>query len=121
MELIGNLKTQEMERQVREDKVSQKKKSIAFKATLTFFDNDEEFEHDDDELSLLVKNVWRMFHKKGSFNNRKWRWQGKEQRRENKIGPYYNCQKPSHLIADCPNMKMLTLKKDKILIGLNNV
>jgi len=43
MGLIGNLKTHEMEQQVREDKVPQSKKSIAFKATPTCSDDDEEF------------------------------------------------------------------------------
>ena len=58
MGLIGNLKTHGMERKVREDKASQKKKNIAFKATPTFSDGDEDLEQDDDkELSLLVKNV----------------------------------------------------------------
>jgi len=103
--LIGNLKTHEMERQVREDKGPQKKKSIAFKASPTFSKDDEEFEQDDnEELSLLVKNVWRMFHKRGRFNNRKGRWQGKEEKRGNE-NALANCKKPGHLIVDCPNMK----------------
>ena len=64
MGLIENLKTREIERKVREDKAAQKKKSTAFKVTPTFF-------NDDEELSLLVKNVRRIFHKRGKFNNRK--------------------------------------------------
>ena len=47
--LIGNLNTHEMERNARE-KAPQKKKTLAFKSTLTISDDDQE---DDDDLSLL--------------------------------------------------------------------
>ena len=69
MGLIGNLKTHEMERKVREDKVLPKKKNIAFKSSQILSDDNEE--DDDEEFSLLVKNVKRMFHKRGRFNNYK--------------------------------------------------
>ena len=84
---------------VREDKASQKKKIIALKTILTISNKDEEFERDNNEdLSLLVKNIQRMFHKRGHFNNHRGIWQGKEERRENEIGPCYNCKKtgPPH-------------------------
>ena len=42
--LIGNLKTYEIKQQVGEEKSPRKKKSIAFKANPTFFDDDDEFE-----------------------------------------------------------------------------
>ena len=45
-----------------------------------------------------------MFHKRGRFNNRKGRWQGKEEKRGNE-NALANCKKPGHLIVDCPNMK----------------
>jgi len=57
MELIGlidNLKTHEMERKAREETPPQKKKTIAFKSTLTISDDEEE-EEDDEDLSLLVR------------------------------------------------------------------
>ena len=66
--LIGNLKTHEMERKVREEMAPQKKKMIAFKSTPTISDNDEE--EDDEDLSLLVKNVRRMYNK-AKFNNKR--------------------------------------------------
>jgi len=91
--LIGNLKTHEMERKAREEMEPQKKKMIAFKCTPTISDDD------DKELSLLVKNVRRMYNKT-MFNNRR-RWQEKE---DKKI-ICFNCQKPGHMVADCPETK----------------
>ena len=53
------------------------------------------------KLSLLVKNVRRMFYKIGKFNNyRKERRQGKDERKCNEIRSCYNCKKPRQLIAD---------------------
>ena len=68
--LIGNLKTHEMERKAREEMAPPKKKAIAFKSSSTYSDEDDE-EEDDEELSLFVKNVWRMY--KAKFQNRR-RW-----------------------------------------------
>ena len=71
MELTGNLKTHEIERKVREDKVLPKKKNVAFNSTTILSDDNEDIdseENDDEELSLLIKNVKRMFHKRGRFN-----------------------------------------------------
>jgi len=50
--LIGNLKTHEMERNARE-KAPQKKKTLAFKSTLTISDDEDDDQEDDDDLSLL--------------------------------------------------------------------
>ena len=72
MELIGrsrNLKTHKMERKAREEMAPQTKKTIAFKSTPTISDDNGE-EEDDEELSLLVKNVRRMYNK-AKFNNRR--------------------------------------------------
>ena len=49
--LIGNLKTHEMERKVREEMAPQKKKMIAFKSTPTISDDDDEEEKDEDSPS----------------------------------------------------------------------
>ena len=65
MGLIQNVKTLEMERQVREDKALPNIKIIAFKCSSS--NNNEELGHEDDddkEPSLLVKNIRRMFHKR---------------------------------------------------------
>ena len=62
--LIENFKTHEMERKTREEMAPQKKKVIAFKSTLTISDDD------DEEFSLLVKNVRRTYNK-AKFNNRR--------------------------------------------------
>ena len=62
--LIGNLKTHEMERKAREEMAPLKKKAIAFKNSSTYSDED------DEDLSLLVKNVRRMYNKV-KFQNRR--------------------------------------------------
>jgi len=72
MELIGNLKTHKMERKLREDKVLPKKKNIASRSTSIFSDDNEDIdneEDDDEELSFFIKNVKRMFYKRGKYNN----------------------------------------------------
>ena len=46
--LIGNLKSHEMERKVREEKAPRKRKIIAFKATPIISDDDEEDEQEGD-------------------------------------------------------------------------
>ena len=95
MRLIGNLKTHEMERKVREDQVLPQKKNVTFKSTPILSDENEDI--DDEELFFLVKNVRRMFHKRGRFNNyKKGKKQGKEERKGNDIRPCYNCKKLSH-------------------------
>ena len=50
-----------MERKDREETAPQKKKIIAFKFTLTIFDEEEE--DDDEDFSLIVRNVRRMYNK----------------------------------------------------------
>jgi len=70
--LIGNLKTHKMEIKFREEKSPQKKKTLAFKSTPTIFDDEIDDQEDDEDLSLLVKNVRRM-NNKAKFNNRR-RW-----------------------------------------------
>ena len=85
----------------RRKRPAKEKKYIAFKATPTISGDDEEDEQEDDEkLSLLVKNVKRLYHK-GRFNNRRGRWEGREERR----GICYNCRKSGHIITNCPEMK----------------
>ena len=96
--LINNLKTHEMERRARKEMTPQKKKMIAFKSTPTISDEDNEEEHDED-LSLLMKNVRRMYNK-AKFNNIRC-LKGKE---EKKI-ICFNCRKPGHIVAECPKTK----------------
>ena len=83
-----------MEKKAREEAVPQKKKSIA-----STVDDDEENEEDDEELSLLVRNVKRMY-RKNKLNFRR-KVEGKEERRI----ICYNCRKPGHIMADCPDFK----------------
>jgi len=59
MELIGlieNLKTHEMKRKDRE-KAQWKKKILTFKSTATISDDKEDDQEDNENFSLLVKNV----------------------------------------------------------------
>ena len=69
--LIGNLKTHEMERKTREEMAPLKKKVIAFKSSSTYSDEVDE-EEDDEDLSLLAKNVRRMYNKAKFQNRRRW-------------------------------------------------
>jgi len=49
-----------------------KKKNVAFKSFQILSNDNENInneEEDDEELSFLDKNVRRMFHKRGRFNN----------------------------------------------------
>ena len=96
--LIGNLKTHEMEKKAREEAAPLKKKSIAFKSSSTLED-DEEDKEEDEELSLLVRNVKRMY-RRNKLNFRR-KFEGKEERRI----ICYNCRKPGHIMADCPEFK----------------
>ena len=90
-----------MEKKAREDAVPQKKKSIAFKSSSSKYD-DEENEEDDEELSLFVR-----IYLKNKLNFRR-QWEGKEEKRV----ICYNCRKPGHIMADCPDFK----KKDDLLL-----
>ena len=104
--LIGNLKTHEMERKAREEMAPSKKKTIAFKSQSSYSDEDNE-EENDEELSLLVKNVQRMYNK-AKFQGRR-RWQGGKE--EKKI-ICFNCQRPGHIVTECPDkVKPSTSKK----------
>ena len=85
-----------MKRKDKEEMAPQKKKMIAFKSTPTISDKDDE---DDKDLSILVKNVKRMY-KIVKFNNRR-RWQGKE---EKKI-ICFNYPELGHIVAECPKTK----------------
>ena len=68
---IGNLKTYEMEMEmkVREERETLKKKAIAFKATLSSFNEDESSEDDDEDFTMLIRKVEKMFYKKGRQSN----------------------------------------------------
>jgi len=57
--LIGNLKMHEMKRKARKEMAPQKKKTFVFKSIPTISDKDDEEE--DEDLSLLVKNVKRIY------------------------------------------------------------
>ena len=75
--LIGNLKTHKMERKVREEKVPLKKKSLAFKSTLTISEDEDDDQEDDEDISLIMKNVRRVYNK-AKLNSRR-RGQGKKE------------------------------------------
>ena len=78
----------------REEAAPPKKKSLALKSSSTLDDEEE-----DEELSLLVQNVKRMY-RKNKLNFRR-KFEGKEERRI----ICYNCRKPGHIMADCPEFK----------------
>ena len=66
---IGNLKTHEMKKKVREERKTSKKKAIAFKATPSSFDEEESSEDDDEDFSMLIRKVGKIFYKKGRQSN----------------------------------------------------
>jgi len=81
--LIENLKTHEMERKDREERDTKKQKSLAFKCSSSDNEDLDHEEDDEEKLSLLVKNIRRMFYKSGRLNSyRKGRKQGKEERKK---------------------------------------
>ena len=84
-----------MEKKAREEAAPLKKKSVAFKSSSTLEDDEEE----DEELSLLVRNVKRMY-RRNKLNFRR-KIEGKEERRI----ICYNCRRPGHIMADCPEFK----------------
>ena len=75
-----------------------KKQAITFKSSSTYCNEDDE-EEDDEDISLHMKNVRRMYNK-AKFQNRR-RWQGKEE----KEIICFNCQRPGHIVAECPKNK----------------
>jgi len=82
-EFIGNLKTHEMEMKVRgEGREPNKKKSVAFKANLSIEDQEELSEEGEEDFTMLIQKVGRIFYKKGRQSNyRRGRSQGKFERR----------------------------------------
>jgi len=80
---------------------------LAFKFTPTIFNEDDDKEEHDEELSLLVKNVRRMYNK-AKFNN----WKKLQGKKDKKIF-CYNCRKPEYVIAECleNKAKPTTFKK----------
>ena len=62
---IGNLKTNEMEIKVREEREAPKKKALAFKATPSTHDEEDSSEDYDEDFAMLIWKVGKMFYKKG--------------------------------------------------------
>ena len=75
--LIGNLKTYKMEKKLQKKTHLKRRKLLP--ASLPHSSQDKDEQEDDENLSLLAKNVRKM-HNKTKFNNQK-RWQGKEERK----------------------------------------
>ena len=62
---IGNLKTHEMKMKVREERETPKKKAIAFKATPSTIDKEDSSKDGDEDFSMLIRRVGKIFYKKG--------------------------------------------------------
>ena len=79
---IGKLKNHEMKMKVREEKKTPKKKAITFNATPSSFDEEESSKNSDEDFSMLIRKVGKMFYKKGRQSNfRRGRHQGRLKRR----------------------------------------
>ena len=58
------------EKNIREEREPQKKKSITFKATPSFQQNDEDMDEEDkDDFIVVVRKVGRMFYIQGKMSN----------------------------------------------------
>ena len=64
-----NLKTHEMEMKVRGEREPTKKKSIACKATPSSIEEGESSEDGDEDFTMLIRKVGRMFYMKGRQSN----------------------------------------------------
>ena len=58
-----------MKMKVREEREAPKKKAIAFKATPSSFDEDESSEDYDEDFTMLIRKVGKMFYKKDRQSN----------------------------------------------------
>jgi len=117
---IGNLKTHEMEMKIREEREAPKKKTIAFKATPTVYEEDDSSEDCDEDFAMLIRKVGKLFYKKGRQSNfRRGKPQGRFEKKRDEPGPCFHCKKIGHLIADCPALQASTskhgMKKKKAL------
>jgi len=63
-DFIENLKTHEMELKVRKERETRKKKAIAFKATSSSFNEEESSEDGDEDFTMLIRKVGKIFYKK---------------------------------------------------------
>ena len=77
-----------MERKVKKEREPQKKKSVAFKATPSFQEDDEDMdEEDEDDFAMVVRKVGRMFYKQGKMSNfRRGKLKGKGEQGKIKLG-----------------------------------
>ena len=62
---IRNLKAHEMEMKVREGRDPTKKKVIAFKATLSIVEDEETTDEGEEDFTMLIRKVKKLFYKKG--------------------------------------------------------
>ena len=58
-----------MKMKVKEERETPKKKAITFKATPSSFDEEESSEDGDEDFSMLIRKVGKMFYKKGRQSN----------------------------------------------------
>ena len=92
---IENLKTHEIEMKVREEREPPKKKSIAFKATPSSIE--EELSKDSDEdFVMLIRNVGKMFYKKGDKVTSEEKDHKKDSRRRRWVLLSLQEDRPSH-------------------------
>ncbi|XP_057993048.1 uncharacterized protein LOC131174031 [Hevea brasiliensis] len=112
-ELLGNLIDYEMtlkRKQVEEP--NKAKKNIAFKVS-SKNSSDEDQEFDEEELALVTRRIRKML-----FQNKKFipkrnfkKDKGKSSKRDPPI--CYECNKPGHIIIDCPKLKKPSKKVKK--------
>ena len=97
-ELVGNLRTYEMEVDGTKEQEALKK-ILALKAS----DSDEEFELDKEQVAFITKNFSKFFKKKKGTSTKKYS-------NDNPNG-CYKCGKTDHQIWDCPVWEIEWKKK----------
>ena len=88
------------------------RRNLAFKATPSSIEEEESSEDSDEDFTMLIWKVGRIFYKKGRQSNF-WRERPQErfEKKKEEMGPCYHCKKTGYLIADCLSLQANTSKK----------
>ncbi|KAH0769693.1 hypothetical protein KY290_013674 [Solanum tuberosum] len=96
-ELVGNLKTYEMNVEITKRSDGSKEKNLALKVT----NENDESDRDDEDIALISRN-FKKFFKKGMNLGKKYAPTKERNPEKSQIGGCYKCSKIDHQIKDCP-------------------
>ena len=92
------------------DEISNKNKGVAFKAVKEAQEEDEDDE--DEELGMIVRRFKKFYRKDQGFQ--KFHKEGSSNKRESKEPIIcYECEKPGHIISECPQFKEKNKEKER--------